>query len=60
MRDASTPAEEKAPAAGKRPLEEVRRALRCNRGTNGFLVFMQLLTLAGPGGLLRHTFLHTG
>ncbi len=30
------------------------------RGIIGFLVFMQLLTLAGLGGLLWHIFLRTG
>jgi hypothetical protein len=60
MRDPVTPAEEKTPPPGKRPIEEVRNALRGIRGTIGLLVFMQLLTLAGLGGLLWHTFLRTG
>lgn len=60
MQEAATPAAERAPPAGKRPIEEVRNALRGLRGTIGLLVFMQVLTLAGLGGLLWHTFLRTG
>lgn len=60
MREPATPAEDKVPPGGKRPIEEVRSALRGIRGTIGFLVFLQLLTLGGLGGLLWHTFLRTG
>jgi hypothetical protein len=34
--------------------------LRSMRGAFGSLVLLQLLTLAGLGGLLWHTFLRTG
>jgi hypothetical protein len=60
MQEAEASAATNAPAAGKRPIEEVKASLARMRGTFALIIVMQLLTLAGVGGLLWHTFLRAG